>query len=374
MLPRRRDCVVGYQKLKNFIDLFMKPSNVLRAFCKIEFIILLPFQFFVVCGVSLLSLPCKWPSQRASFCLNVGSFYSSRAFGKISHVPTSLCINLLFSKNNSSDTGWPLGATPFVLVKLMFFPPSACALTRNFRFFTQNTLSLLFCSLSGSVPACKGIENIQQLNFTPCHQPGVGVHSYNLATQGLGCQDGLRSGFVMRLSYVDRVSTLSSALVWEVWWSLSSPGQLKRSEPAQGGNTAGKSFLVKYWWDCTRELAAVHILINIVKLDPVFFFSFFLPRERKFLNLCSHWDEGSRGPLNLQQISACFKKVHQKCDFYLPFTVPVHAPNNLNNLTEIYSFLFIVRFLFFQYTQIYYDLLTKITDLIEKAFTCYHPF
>lgn len=135
MLPRRRDCVAGYQKLKNFIDLFIKPSNVLRAFCKIAFIILLPFQFFVLCGVSLLSLPCKWPSQRAFFCLNFRSFYSSGAFGKISHVPTSLCIYLLFSKNNSSNTGWPLGATPFVLVKLMFFSSKCMCIYKKFSIF-----------------------------------------------------------------------------------------------------------------------------------------------------------------------------------------------------------------------------------------------
>ena len=43
-------------------------------------------------------------------------------FGKISvQVPTSLCIQLLFWKNNRSKNGRPLGATGFVLLTLRFF-------------------------------------------------------------------------------------------------------------------------------------------------------------------------------------------------------------------------------------------------------------
>jgi len=43
------------------------------------------------------------------------------------------------------------------------------------------------------------------------------------------------------LSYVDRVSALSLASIWGTWRSLSSPGWLKRSEPAQGGSRAHAS-------------------------------------------------------------------------------------------------------------------------------------
>ena len=85
----------------------------------------------------------------------------------------------------------------------------------------------------------------QTLNFTAECQPGVVAHACNPATWRLGCLNGLRSGSLGRLSYVDRVSTLSSASIWGTWRNLRSPGRLKRSESAQGGNTAGKSFRVK---------------------------------------------------------------------------------------------------------------------------------
>ena len=39
-----------------------------------------------------------------------------KCLGKI-----SLCIHLLFSRNNSGNNGWPLGAAPFVFRSLKFF-------------------------------------------------------------------------------------------------------------------------------------------------------------------------------------------------------------------------------------------------------------
>ena len=42
--------------------------------------------------------------------------FAEPVVGKISvQVPTSLCIHLLFSRNNSGNNGWPLGAAGFVL-------------------------------------------------------------------------------------------------------------------------------------------------------------------------------------------------------------------------------------------------------------------
>ena len=49
--------------------------------------------------------------------------------------PYSLRIHLLFSKNNNSNTGWPLGATPFVLVKLMFFSSKCMCTYKKFSIF-----------------------------------------------------------------------------------------------------------------------------------------------------------------------------------------------------------------------------------------------
>ena len=52
------------------------------------------------------------------YCIN-------KICGKISlQVPTSLCIQLLFRKNNRSNNGRPLGATGFVLLTLRFFSMS----------------------------------------------------------------------------------------------------------------------------------------------------------------------------------------------------------------------------------------------------------
>uniref|UniRef100_A0A293ML97 Uncharacterized protein n=1 Tax=Ornithodoros erraticus TaxID=265619 RepID=A0A293ML97_ORNER len=48
-------------------------------------------------------------------------------------------------------------------------------------------------------------------------------------------------------TYVDRVSALSWASIWKPWGSLGLPGRLRRSEPAQGGNAAGKSSRVPIW-------------------------------------------------------------------------------------------------------------------------------
>ena len=58
---------------------------------------------------------------------------------------------------------------------------------------------------------------------------------------GLSQRTAWGRGFCSRACHVDRVSALSSASIWWSWRSSGFPGCLRRDEPAQGGNPAGKS-------------------------------------------------------------------------------------------------------------------------------------
>lgn len=57
---------------------------------------------------------------------------------------------------------------------------------------------------------------------------------------GLSCRMDYGWEFCPLLSHVDRASRLSTVSIWWNWGSLEPPGRLRRGEPAQNGNVAGK--------------------------------------------------------------------------------------------------------------------------------------
>ena len=77
---------------------------------------------------------------------------------------------------------------------------------------TNGSLSLRYGFLTSG--AQLRLVTMDLLNLLVFCQPGVVAHACNPVTWRLGSLNGLRAGFLGRLSYVDRVSALSLASIW----------------------------------------------------------------------------------------------------------------------------------------------------------------
>lgn len=98
-------------------------------------------------------------------------------------VPPSLCIDLLFSKKDSSKNWWPLGATSLTLFQCFLFFVclyfrSACTLTWIFRFYDQNVqIRIFFYLFISFIYFFFYVTIVHGLLSSPSHHPSL--HSCN---------------------------------------------------------------------------------------------------------------------------------------------------------------------------------------------------